>query len=54
MPILRRERLRQRHIPLLLGGMGVAGLLAAAIPAIGVGGVLRASLPRPVPPRSKS
>ena len=39
MPILRRERLRQRHIPLLLGGIGVAGLLAAAIPAIGAGGV---------------
>jgi plastocyanin len=39
MPILRRERLRQRHIPLLLSGMGVAGMLAAAIPAIGAGGV---------------
>ena len=39
MPILRRERFHQRHIPLLLGGMGVAGLLAAGIPAIGAGGV---------------
>ena len=39
MPILRRERLRQRDIPLLLGGMGVAGLLAAAIPVVGAGGV---------------
>jgi plastocyanin len=39
MPNLAKATLHQRRIPLLLGGIGVAGLLAAAIPAIGAGGV---------------